>query len=176
MKVSGGTQTDLKSYSVGSTSGAHLSASVRERLMQGSQSLPKTRADTGSLSDSNYTELSPYSAMYRHTTAYTASLPARATAGVPVFCEQLPFFLQYSLRVMCFSLILQHSFSITFVSRYVCKVDRKCCSLSWPYRGGQYRVAASTAAPPSQPDTHSTDGTLLPLAICQQPPQPQQQH
>ncbi|XP_054270358.1 protein sickie isoform X2 [Macrosteles quadrilineatus] len=81
VKVSGGTQTDLKSYSVGGTSGAQLSASVRERLMQGSQSLPKPRTDTGSLSDSNYTELSPYSAMYRHTTAYTSSLPARATAG-----------------------------------------------------------------------------------------------
>ncbi|XP_046669946.1 protein sickie isoform X3 [Homalodisca vitripennis] len=83
VKVSGGTQTDLKAYSVGGTSGAQLSASVRERLLQGSQSLPKARTDTGSLSDSNYTELSPYSAMYRHTTAaaYTASLPARVTAA-----------------------------------------------------------------------------------------------
>lgn len=79
VKVSGGTQTpgELKSCSVGGTSGAQLSASVRERLLQGSQSLPKPRSDTGSLSDSN----SPYSALYRHTTAYTASLPARTTAG-----------------------------------------------------------------------------------------------
>lgn len=82
VKVSGGTQTDLKSYSVGGTSGAQLSASVRERLMMGSQSLPKARTDTGSLSDSNYADLaSPYSSMYRHTAAYTSSLPARATAG-----------------------------------------------------------------------------------------------
>lgn len=83
--MSGGTQTDLKSYSVGGTSGAQLSASVRERLLLGSQSLPKPRTDTGSLSDSNYADLaalsSPYSAMYRHTAAYTSSLPTRTTAG-----------------------------------------------------------------------------------------------
>lgn len=81
VKVSGGTQTEVKSYSVGSATGAQLSASVRDRLLQGSQSLPKPRTDTGSLSDSNYTDLSPYTALYRHTTAYTSSLPARSTAG-----------------------------------------------------------------------------------------------
>uniref|UniRef100_A0A1B6D2Z1 AAA+ ATPase domain-containing protein n=2 Tax=Clastoptera arizonana TaxID=38151 RepID=A0A1B6D2Z1_9HEMI len=90
LKVSGGTQTDLKSYSVGGTTGAQLSASVRERLMMGSQSLPKPRTDSGSLSDSNYVDLgSPYSSMYRHTAAYTSSLPARATAGNMVEADSI---------------------------------------------------------------------------------------
>ncbi|RZF40004.1 hypothetical protein LSTR_LSTR002407, partial [Laodelphax striatellus] len=101
VKVSGGTQTDLKVYSSGggggvaapgSPGGGQLTASVRERLFQGSQSLPKSRTphphaererDSGSLSDSNYADLaslsSPYSSWLRHTSAYTASLPARAT-------------------------------------------------------------------------------------------------
>ena len=91
--MSGGTQTDLKSYSVGGTSGAQLSASVRERLLLGSQSLPKPRTDTGSLSDSNYADLaalsSPYSAMYRHTAAYTSSLPTRATAGNAIILSSI---------------------------------------------------------------------------------------
>lgn len=103
--MSGGTQTDIKTYSSGSPSAGgtnnsnnpsntsnQLSASVRERLLLGSQSLPKSRTshphaerDTGSLSDSNYADLaslaSPYSSWLRHTSAYTASLPARSTTG-----------------------------------------------------------------------------------------------
>jgi neuron navigator 2 len=123
LKVSGGTQTctsDLqqqqpqphlfKSYSLTGPSASQLSQSVRDRLLLGSQSLPKPgssehaalfhshrsqqrghRPTDGSLSDtaySNYADLqnycassSPYSSWLRYSATYTSSLPARASAG-----------------------------------------------------------------------------------------------
>ncbi|KAJ9581339.1 hypothetical protein L9F63_023483, partial [Diploptera punctata] len=121
LKVSGGTQTctsDLqqpqhhhyKSYSLTGPSASQLSQSVRDRLLLGSQSLPKPgssehaalfhshrsqqrthRPTDGSLSDttySNYADLqnyyansSPYSSWLRYSATYTASLPARASAA-----------------------------------------------------------------------------------------------
>jgi len=124
LKVSGGTQTctsDLqqqqqpqphhfKSYSLTGSSASQLSQSVRDRLLLGSQSLPKPgssehaalfhshrgqqrghRPTDGSLSDttySNYADLqnyyansSPYSSWLRYSATYTSSLPARASAG-----------------------------------------------------------------------------------------------
>ena len=124
LKVSGGTQTctsDLqqqqpqphhfKSYSLTGSSASQLSQSVRDRLLLGSQSLPKPgssehaalfhshrgqqrvhRPTDGSLSDttySNYADLqnyyansSPYSSWLRYSATYTSSLPARASAGM----------------------------------------------------------------------------------------------
>ena len=122
LKVSGGTQTctsDLqqqpqhhhyKSYSLTGPSASQLSQSVRDRLLLGSQSLPKPgssehaalfhshrgqqrthRPTDGSLSDttySNYADLqnyyansSPYSSWLRYSATYTSSLPARASAS-----------------------------------------------------------------------------------------------
>ncbi|PNF13684.1 hypothetical protein B7P43_G15281 [Cryptotermes secundus] len=122
LKVSGGTQTctnDLqqqsqphhyKSYSLTGPSASQLSQSVRDRLLLGSQSLPKPgtsehaalfhphrgqqrghRPSDGSLSDttySNYADLqnyyansSPYSSWLRYSATYTSSLPARASAA-----------------------------------------------------------------------------------------------
>ncbi|KAJ4436121.1 hypothetical protein ANN_18748 [Periplaneta americana] len=131
LKVSGGTQTctsDLqqppqqqqqqqqpqhhhyKSYSLTGPSASQLSQSVRDRLLLGSQSLPKPgssehaalfhshrsqqrahRPTDGSLSDttySNYADLqnyyansSPYSSWLRYSATYTSSLPARASAA-----------------------------------------------------------------------------------------------
>ncbi|KAJ1520651.1 hypothetical protein ONE63_003757 [Megalurothrips usitatus] len=103
LKVSGGTQTctsDYKSYSLTGPAASQLSQSVRDRLMQGSHSLPRNattaaasahrpfRPSDGSLSDSNYTDLqayysSPYGSWARHSShgqhsAYTASLPTRS--------------------------------------------------------------------------------------------------
>lgn len=81
VKVSGGTQTE---YPLS----PQLSAGTRERLMMAS---PKPRLIDGSLSDSNYAEISsPYGAWLRHSTAYTASLPARTTpAGSMVEAESI---------------------------------------------------------------------------------------
>lgn len=98
LQVSGGTQTctsDYKSYSLTGPAASQLSQSVRDRLMQGSHSLPRNaeyagspshrpyRPSDGSLSDSNYTDLqsyynSPYGSWLRHSSAYTASLPTRS--------------------------------------------------------------------------------------------------
>nr|CAD7452239.1 unnamed protein product [Timema tahoe] len=113
LKVSGGTQTctaDLhhnhhyKSYSLTGPSASQLSQNVRDRLLLGSQSLPKPgssgdyasflyrggqrpppKPTDGSLSDTTYSELhnynSPYSSWLRHSATYTASLPVRASSG-----------------------------------------------------------------------------------------------
>ncbi|XP_066902142.1 protein sickie isoform X3 [Halyomorpha halys] len=78
VKVSGGTQTE---YSLS----PQLSAGTRERLMMAS---PKPRHIDGSLSDSNYAEISsPYGSWLRHSGAYTASLPARTTNVVGAMIE-----------------------------------------------------------------------------------------
>lgn len=84
VKISGGTQTE---YSLS----PQLSAGTRERLMMAS---PKPRHIDGSLSDSNYAEISsPYGAWLRHSGAYTASLPARTTAGQRHSCKLVNFYL-----------------------------------------------------------------------------------
>ncbi|KAK3907514.1 Protein sickie [Frankliniella fusca] len=106
-QVSGGTQTctsDYKSYSLTGPAASQLSQSVRDRLMQGSHSLPRNatsaaaaadypsstgphrpfRPSDGSLSDSNYTDLqsyysSPaYSSWLRHSSHGSTTLPTRS--------------------------------------------------------------------------------------------------
>lgn len=70
MKVSGGTQTDMKTYSVSGPSATQLSQSVRERLMANQS---EQEAKIGS----------PYGTWMRHSPVpphYTASLPSRTGA------------------------------------------------------------------------------------------------
>lgn len=92
--MSGGTQTDMKSYSLSSTAANQLSQCVRERIMMG-QEAQKSPARTqkpvdrdslpGSLSDSTYTDLqimsNQHNSWFRHGSPYTASLPARTSAN-----------------------------------------------------------------------------------------------
>lgn len=95
--MSGGTQTDMKSYSLSSTAASQLSQSVRERIMMGPESISKSPVRTqtihksvdrdslpGSLSDSTYTDLqlmsNQNSSWFRHGSSYTASLPTRTSA------------------------------------------------------------------------------------------------
>lgn len=96
VKVSGGTQTDMKSYSLSSSAASQLSQSVRERIMSGSDGVTKSPVRTqnthksvdrdslpGSLSDSTYTDLqlmSNQNSWFRHGSPYTASLPTRSSA------------------------------------------------------------------------------------------------
>lgn len=96
--MSGGTQTDIKSYSLSSTTASQLSQCVRERIMMGQDTIPKSPARTqnthksvdrdslpGSLSDSNYTDLqimsNQHNSWFRHGSPYTASLPTRSSAN-----------------------------------------------------------------------------------------------
>jgi len=70
VKVSGGTQTDMKTYSVSGPSATQLSQSVRERLMA-NQSAQEAKIG------------SPYGTWMRHSPVpphYTASLPSRTGA------------------------------------------------------------------------------------------------
>lgn len=87
----------MKSYSLNSTAATHLSQSVRERIMMGSENVPKSPIRTqnshksidrdslpGSLSDSTYTDLQIMSnqnnSWFRLGSPYTASLPTRTSA------------------------------------------------------------------------------------------------
>ncbi|XP_065213728.1 protein sickie-like isoform X2 [Planococcus citri] len=107
VKVSGGTQTDIKSYSLSSTTASQLSQCVRERIMMGQDSIPKSPSRTqnahktvdrdslpGSLSDSTYTDLqimsNQHNSWFRHGSPYTASLPTRSSANDADSIESLP--------------------------------------------------------------------------------------
>ena len=97
--MSGGTQTDMKSYSLSSAAANQLSQSVRERILMGTSDVmskspsrsPSNHHKTavrdslpGSLSDSNYSDLHVMSnqngSWFRHGSPYTASLPTRSNA------------------------------------------------------------------------------------------------
>ncbi|KAI5726429.1 hypothetical protein M8J76_002487 [Diaphorina citri] len=90
VKISGGTQTDMKSYFISSANSSprRSSSNIRERVILASQSLPKgsTRLESGSLSDSNFTESAMHgrsngdhhSSPLRHSSTYTAPLPMKA--------------------------------------------------------------------------------------------------
>lgn len=71
MKVSGGTQTDMKTYSVSGPSASQLSQSVRERLIANQSEQQEAKIN------------SPYGTWTRHSPVpphYTASLPSRTGA------------------------------------------------------------------------------------------------
>lgn len=71
VKVSGGTQTDMKTYSVSGPSASQLSQSVRERLIANQSEQQETKMN------------SPYGTWTRHSPVpphYTASLPSRTGA------------------------------------------------------------------------------------------------
>lgn len=97
--MSGGTQTDMKSYSLSSAAAGQLSQSVRERIMMGTADVMSKSSNRspsshhkatdrdslpGSLSDSTYTDLQIMSnqngSWFRHGSPYTASLPTRSSA------------------------------------------------------------------------------------------------
>lgn len=93
MKVSGGTQTDMKSYSVSGPSATQLSQSVRERLMA-NQSEQEAKIS------------SPYGTWMRHSPVpphYTASLPSRTGAiGTYLLSLVMGYFVSFSELFLTF--------------------------------------------------------------------------